>query len=359
MSLFASTAVAEPVTLRIATLAPEGSSFAGVITASARRIAERTGGRVRVRYFWSGQLGEERDMVRRMRLGTLDGATLATAGIAQVAREALVLQLPRLFRSPEELERAMVELAPGFEDTAARNGFVVVAWGDLGGVYLVSRGPPRLAGLHAWLFPDEPFVRDLLLRAGARGTLLGLGEVTPSLAAGTVDAAYGPLLATVVLGWTSYVAYALDAPLSYSIAALVLSRQAWERIAPDDQRAILEVGAETAVELRRLARRDEARARRVLEANGVRFVAPTAAELELLDTHAAAVAETHAGDEYPAALLERLRALTAATRPRRARAGGRRARRRDRRGRAAPPAPAGRAARCPTAARARPAPPHR
>jgi TRAP-type C4-dicarboxylate transport system substrate-binding protein len=331
LTLVASSASAETV-LRIATLAPEGSSFARVIEASADRIAERTDGRVRVRIFWSGQLGDERDMVRRMRLGSLDGATLATAGIGLVAREALVLQLPRLFGSTAELERALDTLAPELDAAAEASGFVVVAWSDLGAVHLVSRTPPRLAGLRAWIFGDEPFLRDLLLRLGARGTPLGVGEVAPALAAGTVDAAYGPLLAAVMLGWTPYVRFALDEPLAHAIAALVVSRAAWEQLSPEDRLHVREVGAETAAELRALARRDEARARRVLERQGVVFLAVPAAERARLDAEARAVAEAHA----PPALLERIRA---ATRPRPGGAGTPPAPRTDRRDRAGLPAP--------------------
>jgi TRAP-type C4-dicarboxylate transport system substrate-binding protein len=269
--ILSGSAAAEPV-LRIATLAPEGSSLARVIADSARRIAARTEGRVRVRFYWSGQLGDERDMVRRMKLGSLDGATLATTGLALVAPRALHLQRPLAYRSSEEVEAALAALLPALEEEAARAGFVVLAWGEIGWVYLFTQRPPGLAGLRTWLWGDEPFVRELLTRAGARGVPLGLGEVTPSLIAGTIEAAYGPLLAALVLGWVPRVAYAVEPPLSCSIGALVVTRSAWDRLAAADQRALREVGRETARELNRIARRDEALARRTMERHGIRFV---------------------------------------------------------------------------------------
>jgi TRAP-type C4-dicarboxylate transport system substrate-binding protein len=290
--------------LRIATLAPQGSSFAEVIETAGRRIAERTEGRVQVSFYWSGQLGDERDMLRRMRLGGLDGATLATTGLSIVAPSVLSMQLPLLFRSTDEVDAAFAALAPGFEDEAARAGFIVIAWGDIGWVHLFTRQPPALASLHSWLWADEPYIRDLLGRAGVRGSPLGLGEVAPSLMAGTVDAAYGPLLPALVLGWLSRISYAVEPPLSYSIGALVMTRARWEALAPADRLAIREVGRETALELRRVARRDEARARRAMEKSGVRFVTLSAADQALLERHARAIQDAHP-------LIERLRATLA------------------------------------------------
>ena len=78
-------------TLRIATLAPEGSSWMRVFNAWNRSLQEETGGTLQLRFYPGGSQGDERDFVRKMRDGQMDGAAVTTTGLGQVARPVLVL----------------------------------------------------------------------------------------------------------------------------------------------------------------------------------------------------------------------------------------------------------------------------
>ncbi|HEX4459907.1 MAG TPA: TRAP transporter substrate-binding protein DctP, partial [Polyangia bacterium] len=93
-----------PVTLKIATLAPEGSSWMVQFHEWAKNVEEHTGGRVKVKFFSGGAAGDERDAVRKMRLGQLNGAAVTAIGLGLINSEVRVLELPMLINNYDELD---------------------------------------------------------------------------------------------------------------------------------------------------------------------------------------------------------------------------------------------------------------
>ena len=80
----ATPAAADNVELRIATLAPSGSPWMATLDKASVEIKEKTAGRVTLKYFPGGQQGDERDFVRKIRLGQLDGAAVTAMGLAMI-----------------------------------------------------------------------------------------------------------------------------------------------------------------------------------------------------------------------------------------------------------------------------------
>jgi hypothetical protein len=75
---------AEPQQLRIATLAPSGSPWTEFLERAAAEITSETDGRITFKYFTGGQQGDERDFIRKINLGQLDGAAVTSAGLAMI-----------------------------------------------------------------------------------------------------------------------------------------------------------------------------------------------------------------------------------------------------------------------------------
>src|SRR5688500_12869894 len=88
-----------PLELKIATLAPRNSAWAKAMDQGARQAEERTAGRLKLRYFYSGQQGDERDVVRKMAAGQLDGAVLTAVGLGMIVPQVRVLELPTMFEN--------------------------------------------------------------------------------------------------------------------------------------------------------------------------------------------------------------------------------------------------------------------
>ena len=103
-------AQADNVELRIATLAPSGSPWMEVLDKANSEIKDKTAGRVTLKYFEGGQQGDEKDFVRKIKLGQLDGAAVTSIGLAMIdddwyrfSRPAILAATPVRIAPAEEL----------------------------------------------------------------------------------------------------------------------------------------------------------------------------------------------------------------------------------------------------------------
>src|SRR5436305_3927673 len=116
-------AKADNVELRIATLAPSGSPWMEVLDKAASDIKDKTAGRVTTKYFEGGQQGDERDFVRKIKLGQLDGAAVTSIGLAMIDESIRVLELPMLFESADEVDYVADKMWPYFQAKFDKAGF--------------------------------------------------------------------------------------------------------------------------------------------------------------------------------------------------------------------------------------------
>src|SRR3954468_12784004 len=106
---------ADGTELRLATLAPSGSPWMEVLDKAADEIKQKTAGRVTMKYFEGGQQGDERDFVRKIKLGQLDGAAVTSIGLAMIDESIRVLEVPMLFQSAEEVDYVADKMWPIFQ----------------------------------------------------------------------------------------------------------------------------------------------------------------------------------------------------------------------------------------------------
>jgi TRAP-type transport system periplasmic protein len=260
----AAAADAQPAAeLKLASHAPATSSWAAILTQWGQRVAAETHGRVKLRFSFS-HAGDELDMVRQMNDGRLDGATLTMMGIHAIAPASLVLALPHLFTSDEQVDRVRQALASDFEKLYDDAGYVLLGWSDEGWVHTFStvklETREQVAAASFWEWAEDPFAHAYLEALGGKGVRLVPSEVLAALDAGRVQAIYGPPLVVVAMQWYSAVKYMSDRPSSYWIGALVIRKKAFDRLAPEDQRALTAAAREAAGQLTANGRGDYRRA---------------------------------------------------------------------------------------------------
>src|SRR6188768_1388205 len=118
--------------LRIATLAPKGSSWAKAFEKTAREVKEKTDGEVEIKIYDGGVMGDEGAMIRKMRHGQLDGAAVTSVGLGKINAQMLMLQLPLLFKDYAQLDYVRAQMSTTFEAMLEAEGFKFGAWGDVG-----------------------------------------------------------------------------------------------------------------------------------------------------------------------------------------------------------------------------------
>jgi TRAP-type C4-dicarboxylate transport system substrate-binding protein len=254
----------ETIVLRMATLAPNGSSWMRVFNAWNRSLREATGDKVRFRFYPGGSQGDERDFVRKIRAGQLDGAAVTTTGLGLIVRPVLVLSSPGVFESYQQLDRARDHMASTFDAQFSQNGYKLLGWGDVGKARILSQErierPSDLRSRRPWAWRDDPVFNEFLSVVGANPVLLGVPEVYPALQTRMVDTVPASALAAVTMQWHTRLSFILKQSSGFLVGATIVSNDAWGRLNADQQRALSETGAQAHRALNRLIRRDDDRA---------------------------------------------------------------------------------------------------
>jgi TRAP-type transport system periplasmic protein len=297
-------------TLKFATLAPEGSSWMKLFHEWDKAVRKRTHDRVRLKFQPGAVAGDERDMVRLMRQGRVQGAALTGQGIGLIQPEVRVVELPFLIRSEAELDHVRRLMGDQLKQRVEERGFVVLAWGDAGWAHVFSEKAlhtrAEFQQAKVWAWTDDPIVRALLHAFGVSGIPLGVPDVLPALTTGQIDVVYGSALTTLTLGWYRKVKYFIDVPLAYVTGAVVLSKPEFDRLEPEDQRALLETARALEAKLLRSVRDGNIAAMTQLRKAGIQAVRLQPAVVEQYRADALKVWKQLAGTVYSREALEQV-----------------------------------------------------
>ena len=110
-----------------------------VLNAWKATLEKETEGRLKLRFYPGGSQGDERDFVRKMRVGQLDGGVVTMTGMSMLVRPMVILVLPDFLDTYDKLDRVRLKMAKEFEKMFDDEGFMMVAWGDAGKTRLFSQ----------------------------------------------------------------------------------------------------------------------------------------------------------------------------------------------------------------------------
>lgn len=249
LSLFAPRAAAE--TIKLGTLAPEGSPWYNIIRDMAEAWKEETGGKIQFRIYPGGVVGDDPDMVRKMRIGQLHAAVLTGTGLNAIAPETQALMMPMMLSSYEELDYVMDRIAPTLEAILESKGFKVLNWGDAGWVHFFAQKPvvhPKdLRPLRLFVWAGDTAYVEAWKDAGYRPVPLAATEILTGLQSGLINALPTTPLAALSFQWFALAKHMTDLNWAPLIGATVISTSKWERI-PDDIQPLLLASARRAGE---------------------------------------------------------------------------------------------------------------
>jgi TRAP-type C4-dicarboxylate transport system substrate-binding protein len=191
--------------IRIATLAPRQSSLGDIYQTFKIGMRKATNGQVNVKMYYGGIAGDEITVVRKMRVGQLDGALITSTGLSALVRQVLVMEAPGLIRSYPELDAVREDLASQFEAMFDKAGYKLVAWGDAGKTRIFSTSkifsPSDLRNVRPWVWKDSATMRAFIKATGANGVLLNLPEVYSGLQTGIIDTIIASSVGVLAFQW--------------------------------------------------------------------------------------------------------------------------------------------------------------
>lgn len=275
-ALLAFGAPAAAEVFKIATLAPDGSTWMEAVRKGADEIARRTEGRVTFRFYPGGTMGNDQAVLRKIRIGQLHGGALTAGGLAAVYRDAQIYSMPLLFRSYAEVDAARAQEDGAVIAGLADSGFVSFGLVEGGFAYLLSTKPTRtfadLAGRKPWIPEGDVVGQAIFAAAGVTPVPLPLSDVLTGLQTGLIDTVAGTPVGAVALQWFTKSKYLTDFPLIYVYGTMVVERKAFERLAAADQATVREILGSVMKDLDARTRTDNEGAREALLKEGIQFV---------------------------------------------------------------------------------------
>jgi len=311
LALVFTAAPAQAVTvIKIATVAPTGSAWMRIFNKMKARILKETKGEVKLK-FYAGQVqGDERDVVRKIRTGQLQGGSFTTVGLSMINPKVLVLQNPFIFSNVKQLNKVRDALDGEFQKSFRDKGYELLGWGDVGWVYFFSKEPVAteadLRKQKVWVWADDPLTKALMREAVVSPRLLGLPQVYPALNTGMINAVYNAPLACLTLQWHTKVKYYTDFPLAIAVGATVVSKKTWDKISPENQAIVKRIARKYHQALSRRVQRDNQKALKILRKDGIKPVPVSEAAKKEFRAVAKKVAFKFAPRYYPRSLLERV-----------------------------------------------------
>ncbi|OGS15689.1 MAG: ABC transporter substrate-binding protein, partial [Elusimicrobia bacterium RIFOXYA2_FULL_58_8] len=245
---------------------------------------EKTAGRVKFKIYPGGVSGDEKDVVRKIRLGQLQAAGFTGVGIGEIAPEIRVLDTPFLFKNAKEIDHIYKTFDGDFRKIFETRGYVLLGWAEVGNVNIFSNSPVTkpedLKAVKMWIWEGDPIAEATFAALKIKPIPLSITDVMTSLQTGMINGVYGSPLSVIALQWFSRMKYVLSTPIANASGAVVISKKTFDALSKEDQKIMLELGDKYFKALTAQSRKDNEDSVKILKGKKLMFT-ETAATAEL------------------------------------------------------------------------------
>ena len=312
-----SAAYGQGAPIKLATIAPEGSSWMVQMRAGAQEIKQRTEGRVSIKFYGGGVMGNDKKVLRKIRIGQLQGGAFTSTALAERYPALNLYGIPMLFRSLDEVDYVRERLDDRIQAGLREAGYESFGFAEGGFAYLMANTPLReladIRGRKIWV-PEGDQVSFLAMETlGLSPVVLPMTDVMTGLQTGLLDIVASSPVGALVLQWHTKVQFVTDLPVAYLFAFLAIEQRAFARLRDEDQGVVREVLTAVYDEIDAESRRDNENAEQAMKSAGIRYVAPDPTRVQEWRASLAGISERLAADGTvdPALLDEMLTHLEA------------------------------------------------
>jgi TRAP-type transport system periplasmic protein len=273
---------ATAATIKIATVAPDGTAWMREMRASADAVKKATDGRVEIKYYPGGVMGDDATVLRKIKIGQLQGGAFTGGEAMVITTDAQVYSLPFLFRTQDEVDKVRAKLDPLLKQQFEKAGFELLGVSGGGFAYLMSTRDIKtrddLKSAKVWV-PQGDKAAELAFRAaGVAPIPLPLSDVYTSLQTGLIDTAANTPSGAIAFQWHTKLKHMVDLPLSYVVGEVVIDKKATGALSAEDRKALGEAFDAGFARLEKINRDDNTSAREALKQQGISITVPNEAD---------------------------------------------------------------------------------
>ena len=269
-------------TIKIATIAPDGTAWMREMRAAGDAVKKGTDGRVEVKYYPGGIMGDDATALRKIKIGQLQGGAFTGGEATVITPDAQVYSIPFLYRSQDEIDKLRAKLDPLVKQQFQSAGYELLGISGAGFAYLMStrdiKSREDLKSAKVWV-PQGDKAAELAFKvAGVTPIPIPLSDVYTSLQTGLIDTAENTTSGAIAFQWHTKLKYMVDLPLSYVVGEIVVDKKVIDTLSPEDRKVLDDAFAAGFARLETGNRADNASARDALKQQGIKFTVPTDAE---------------------------------------------------------------------------------
>ncbi len=242
------------IKVKMATLVPEGTSWATIIKEAGEKWKTISNGRVAMNIYWGSVSGDDPDVVRKMRLGTLHAGLLTSVGLAEIDKSVYALGVPMMYASYDEVYGVLESMRPKLEASIENKGFIVLNWVDGGWIHYFTQKPVAtpddLKKLKLFAWENDTDSIDILKSMGFNPQPMPTAEIATALQTGRINAVPLSSQAAVITQYYNYAKNMTDLNFELLLGATVIDKRTWNKIPTDLHAPLLQVMQETGKKLR-------------------------------------------------------------------------------------------------------------
>ena len=269
-------------TFKVATLSPDGSFWMKTMREAGKEVEAATDSRVKFKWYPGGVMGDDKAVLRKMRVGQLQGAALPMGELLSFYPDSQAYGIPFLFNSYEEVDYVRSQLDDSLITGFAEGGMEVLGIAEGGFGYFLTDEPVRvpadLQQQKVWVPQNDVVSARLAQSIGVTPIPLTLPDVLPGLQTGLVNTVAVSPMGAIVLQWHTRVAHITDIPLMYFCGVISLTGKSFNKLSADDQAVVRAVFGRAFKLIDERNRMDNVKAFEALTNQGVETVVLTHAE---------------------------------------------------------------------------------
>jgi TRAP-type C4-dicarboxylate transport system substrate-binding protein len=275
ITVFSSAYAAVKYEIKFATVAPDGSTWMNEMQSLNEEIQAKTGGEVKFKFYPGGVMGDEKDVLRKMKVNQVQAAGFTSQGLGEVVPEVRLLNLPLLFKDYKDIDNVMEKMGPVLEDKFLKKNFVVLGWPEVGYVYVFTKSKVEsladLRKVKMWIWGDDILVGTMFKNLGIVPIPLGLTDVLQSLQTGLIEGVYCSPLSCIAMQWNTKLKSMLNIRIANVPGGILINKRSWDAIPAKYQTVVRELCKKYFEKLTQLSRKENEDALSVLKKQGVVF----------------------------------------------------------------------------------------
>ncbi|HCG69352.1 MAG TPA: C4-dicarboxylate ABC transporter [Gammaproteobacteria bacterium] len=271
-------------TLKIATLSPEGTGWMIELREAAKNIRVRTEDQVKLKIYPGGVMGDDKAVLRKLRIGQLHGAAMTSGGVMQPYPDIALYNLPLVFRDSAEVDFVRSRLDKKLMSGLRKKKFVGFGLAEVGFAYPMTKQPVTAVAdfqnRRVWAPDNDPGALKAYSSFNITPTPLPIADVLTGLQTGLIDSIGSPPIGAIALQWHTQVDYALELPLMYVYGLFAITERAFNRMSEAEQAIVTEELTAAVSRVDSVSRRDNEAAGEALVGEGLQWLQPSATELD-------------------------------------------------------------------------------